>query len=422
MLGRLLVILLLTVAVEFGASILLYERATQYSVQEDEARRLAEHLVIARKLLAERPAGERAEMARELTTDRYQVRWSPQRSDVTERGPELDSMRRQVLSWEPDLARSALRMRLSGLQHGSAVGGDLRLGDGSWVLFHTRGLAPGWGLTLGRVAVAMLPALLLIVLGGALIRLTLRPLRELIRATGRVGRGDHAPVREEGSAEIRALIHAFNEMQERIHDLIENRTQALAAVGHDLRTPIARLRLRLGDRDEIAEDLDEMEGMIASLLAFLAGDEDPEPRARVDLAAIVATLIDDAQDRGLDATYDGPAHCEMMLRASIMRRALSNLVENALHYGGNVRAGLHERPGAIDVTIDDDGPGIPTDKLDDVLRPFVRLDAARARNTRGLGLGLAIVAKAVAVEGGTLALANRAEGGLRVTLTLPRAP
>jgi signal transduction histidine kinase len=426
LLGRITAILLIVIVIEFGTSTFLYERATHFSVRDDEARRLAEHLTIARKLISERPIPERPAMARELTTERYDVQWKPGPPPRTTFAPGLDRMRSQILAWEPDLARSDLHLRLAPLRHGSGIAGDLRLPDNSRLFFSTRQIDQGWSLALSRVLLALAPALVLILLGGAMIRRTLRPLRALIRATGRVGIGDHQPVREEGSSEVRSLIHAFNEMQLRIGQLIESRTQALAAVGHDLRTPLARLQLRLeaagadeGARRAMADDLAEMEAMLASLLAFLGGAEDPEPKARADVAVMAATLVDDAVDRGARATYSGPSHLEMWVRRSALRRALANLVENAIHYGGSVHMTVEKREGSVTILVEDDGPGIPADQIEEVLRPFVRLDTARGRNTGGLGLGLAIVAEVIANEGGTLILENREQGGLRARIDLP---
>ncbi|MEG3147735.1 ATP-binding protein [Sphingomonas sp. RT2P30] len=426
MLGRLLIILLLTVLVEFSASTLLYERASEFSVREDEARRLAEHLVVASQLIEEKRPAERPAIARALDTDRYHVEWratAPAHSSFT---PDLANMQRQILAWEPGLAHSDLRLRLAPLHDGTPVTGELKLADGSWMSFRMRTETGQWSFAIGRVLRALVPALLLLGLSALLIRSTLRPLRRLIAATRQVGMAESAQVPEAGTAEIRQLIHAFNEMQDRIHDLIDSRTQALAAVSHDLRTPLARLQLRLEAvddvrlRDELGEDVTEMGEMIASLLAFLAGDDDPEPPALSDLAVIVATLVDNAADRGADATYAGPEHLETVIRASAMRRAVSNLIENALHYAGQARvtlAGTAES--GVTLTVADDGPGIPADRIAEVLRPFVRLDDSRARNTKGLGLGLAIVAKVVAGEGGTLSLVNRGGGGLDVTIALP---
>lgn len=424
LLGRITAILLVVIVVEFGASTLLYERATHFSIRDDEARRLAEHLVIARKLLSERPPPQREEMAAELTTERYYIHWQPGAPPRADLAPGLDRMRSQILAWEPDLARSDLHLRLAPLRKGSGIAGDLRLPDGSRMLFGARQIEQGWSLALGRVLLALAPALILIMLAAAMIRRTLRPLRALVYATEHVGAGQFRPVREQGTEEVRSLIHAFNEMQLRIRQLIESRTQALAAVGHDLRTPLARLQLRLegaAGNEAARQDVAEMEAMLASLLAFLGGAEDPEPRSRTDVAVMAATIVDGANDLGHDAVYRGPDHFEMFVRTSAFRRALANLVENAIHYGGNVRVTLEPEGEGARIVIDDDGPGIPPERLGEVLRPFVRLDEARGRNTRGLGLGLAIVAEVIAGEGGALALENRPGGGLRAIVTLPAA-
>lgn len=426
LLGRVLIILLITVTIEFGVSTLLYERANRYSVQEDEARRLAEHLVIARKLMGERPWKERAALAAELTTDRYTIGWTPALASPSPRAPKLDEMRRQIVAWEPDLGRSDLRLRLPPPNRPSTVGGELTLPDGSWMRFSTGELTHGWELALGRIALALAPAIAMLILGALLIRRTLHPLASLARATDRVGRDSRLELPEEGTIEIRHLIRAFNTMNVRINRLIEERTEALAAVGHDLRTPLARLQFRAEDvpdpetRAAIGRDLGEMEEMLASLLAYIGGEDDPEAPVLTDLAVLAATIIDDRQDRGDDARYVGPDHADAVLRPMGMRRAIVNLVENALHYGAAVVLTLEEGADALTLRVEDCGPGIPEARMEEVLRPFARLDQARERNTQGLGLGLAIVASAVAREGGTLRLSNRAAGGLSAEISLPR--
>jgi two-component system, OmpR family, osmolarity sensor histidine kinase EnvZ len=425
LLGRILLILLATVLVEFGASTLLYERASQYSIQADEANRLAEHLVISRKLIAERPFEQRVAAGREMVTDRYDISWSAKQPDQSNY-PRLASMERQILEWEPSLKRSDLRVYLAPLSQGSTVLGELRMTQGGWIQFRMRGIHKGWSLAVERVLIALLPVTMLLLLSALLIRVTLRPLRTLIRAIGQVGSGNNVEVREEGAAEVRGLIHAFNAMQERIHELIESRTQALAAVGHDLRTPLARMQLRLeairdGDaRKAMIDDIAEMEGMIASLLTFVGGEDDPEQPVQTDVAVMVETLVDGAIDRGREAVYAGPDHLEMVVRVSLLRRAVSNLIENALHYGESVQVTLAEQDGGVLITVEDDGPGIAPEKIEAALRPFVRLDEARGRNTRGMGLGLAIVTQAVTRENGRLTLENRASGGLRACIWLPR--
>ncbi|MBW6527981.1 HAMP domain-containing protein [Sphingomonas sp. RHCKR7] len=426
LLGQVVAILLLTLVIEFGASTLLYERASRFAVRDDEANRLAEHLVISRRLLAERPAAQRERMASELTTDRYALRWSEALPAPPPIAPALDEMQRQVIEWEPSLAATDLRLRVQTPGRRSVVTGGLRLDDGSWLYFRTVEPVATINLAFERIALAMVPAIALMVLGGILLRRVLLPLRRLAAAAERVGHGEVVPVEEDGPGEVRRVIGAFNRMQDRIQALIAGRTQALAAVGHDLRTPLARLHLRTESlpqveaREAIAHDVAEMEAMITSLLAFLGGEAEPEPASAVDLAVMCATVIDDAQDRGADAEYDGPDHCEWNVRRLGFKRALVNLVENALHYGTRARLTLLPGDAALTIRVEDDGPGIPDDQLTRVLEPFVRLDLARGRDTVGFGLGLSIVQLAVAAEGGTLALSNRAEGGLRAEIVLPR--
>ncbi|MET0270337.1 MAG: ATP-binding protein [Sphingomonas sp.] len=424
LIGRIFAILLLTVVIEFGASTLLYERASRFSVREDEARRLAEHLVIARKLVSERPWRERPAMAERLTTDRYYVRWTAALPVLPPLAPGLDEMRRQVVAWEPSLGK--LNIRLTSPGRKGIVSGGLPLGDGSWLLFRTTERVHGWDLALGRIILALVPAFALIVLGGLLVRRTLRPMERLAVAAERLGLGEQATVAEAGPSEMRRVIRAFNAMQERIHRLIGDRTQALAAVGHDMRTPLARLQLRAdaiddpAARDALLEDVAEMEAMVGSLLAYLGGDADPETPVRIDVAVLAATIVDDVTDRGGDAAYEGPDHVELVVRPVGIKRALANLVENGLHYGNRVTVTIVEQPETIVLCVDDDGPGIAEEDLPRVLEPFIRLDPARGRNTHGLGLGLAIVSRAVAMEGGSLRLSNRAEGGLRAEIILPR--
>ena len=428
LIGRIFAILLFAMMLEFGVSTLLYERASHFSIQDDEARRLAEHLVIARKLVAERPPEQRAAMAHSLTTSRYDIRWEPRLLPPPRLAPSLDRMYRQVVGWEPGLADADLRLRLASPGRNAVTTGGLKLGDGSWLYFSTRDAIHQPNLAIERILLAMIPAIALMLVGGLLVRQTLLPLRHLAQAADTVGIGDDMEVAAAGPAEVRRVILAFNRMRARIQRLIADRTQALAAVGHDLRTPLARLRLRadaIDDdalRDSIEGDVAEMEAMVSSLLAYLGGEAETEAPVATDLAVLCATICDDANDHGRDALYRGPAHCEHAVRPSLLKRAIVNLVENGLHYGTGVVLTLFDTGDEIVIRVEDDGPGIPDAQLARVLEPFVRLDAARARDTIGLGLGLTIVAGAVAEHRGTLTLRNRPEGGLRADIRLPVPP
>jgi len=202
-------------------------------------------------------------------------------------------------------------------------------------------------------------------------------------------------------------------------------------IGHDLRTPLARLQLRLDGvrleddtRAELEHDIGEMRHLLESLQAFVEAGGSQIPPQRIDIAIMATTLVDSATDQGLDAHYDGPESCEIMARAVSIRRALANLIDNALHYAGNVRVSLRTEDDAVVIRVEDDGPGIPEDRMEDVFQPFFRLDTARSRDTPGMGLGLSIVQAAVRLEGGTLALVNKrqmdGEGtGLVAVIRLP---
>ncbi|WP_242003375.1 MULTISPECIES: ATP-binding protein [Sphingobium] len=256
-----------------------------------------------------------------------------------------------------------------------------------------------------------------------LARLLGRPLRKLADAADRVGREDVTPAAEEGPREVRRVAAAFNAMQARLLDQVNERIQALAAVSHDLRTPIARLRLRAANvrnqelRAAIGHDIDEMEAFMRSILDFLRG-ADPEEERLIDLASLVVTIVHDAQDMGSAVHYEGPASLELVTRPIKLQRAIDNLVQNAIRHAGQAEIRLSQGDDGVRIVVEDQGPGIPVDQLDMVFEPFRRLEGSRNRNTGGAGLGLAIVRRSITRLGGSIRLENRRRGGLRATITL----
>jgi signal transduction histidine kinase len=264
-------------------------------------------------------------------------------------------------------------------------------------------------------------------------RLTL-PVRALARAADQLGRDVNAPpLPETGPAEVATAAVAFNTMAERIRRFVGDRTQMLAAIGHDLRTPITRLRLRAEfmDDDEqrrkMLADLDEMEAMIGATLAFARDDAAAEPTVPLDLAALCRTVLDEAADARPEAAeqvaYEGPEHLRVQARPTALKRALANLVGNALAYGGAARLTLVPPEGGdhgtVRLTVDDDGPGIPPSQIEAVFQPFRRLEGSRNRETGGTGLGLPIARNILRAHGGDVALRNRPGGGLQAVATLP---
>lgn len=428
--ARLVAILLVTLIVEFAISTAIYEQASEFSVREDEARRLAEHLVIARRLIAEQPRDRRHQMAGELTTDRYFVRWSAMRPTLPDAGDNQERMREQIVTWEPTLARTGLQAQTLPRAGSTIAVGLLRLPEGDWLFFRTIEPLQTTGATYGRIFSSVIIMLALMLLGGLFIRQTLKPIRLLTNAVERFGPGlDQSGAQPElpqgGTGDVQRLVDAFDAMQARIRRLIDERTRALAAVSHDLRTPLARLRLRVEAVDdpslrrEVESDLEGMEAMVTSLLAFLGGDGEPETRRLIDLAVLCASIVDDANDHGHDITYDGPAHLELWVRPLGIRRAVVNLVENAVRYGSEAALELTIDGDGVVICVTDNGPGIPEESMMLVREPFVRLDHARQRDTNGFGLGLSIVERAVADESGEFTLANRDSGGLAAMIRLP---
>ncbi|HSX56964.1 MAG TPA: ATP-binding protein [Sphingomonas sp.] len=426
LLGRVFAILLLAIAIEFAVSTLLYERAGQIRVREDEAHRVAEKLAIASRLMNAQPRVQRAELAERLSSEAFIVKWHPTRVPTVPLAAELGEMRAQIVDLEPALAGSKLHLHLKSPGRSGIVMGQLGLDDGSWLEFKATQLVHPAKLRFNRFLLALIPAVALILIGGLLLRRVLAPMRMLAGAAERIGQGERVELAEMGVFEIRRVVRAFNGMQARIHQLIVDRTEALASVGHDLRTPLARLQLRAEGiedpvlRAAIAKDVDEMEAMVASLLAFYGGDSDPEKPAQTDVAILVQTIVDDATDMGYPATYSGPDHLEATLRPGALKRAVGNLVENAIKYADGAQVSLEVAGERITVRVEDNGCGIPEEELLHVLEPFVRLDLARSRDTYGLGLGIPIAHRFALREGGVLRLANRPSGGLCAELDLPR--
>ena len=282
-----------------------------------------------------------------------------------------------------------------------------------------RGPRPGVFFWLGLTALLVVLALV----WGAH-RMT-RPLRRFAEAADRLGLdAGPPPLPEHGPRELRLATRAFNRMTARIRRLVDDRTLLLAAVSHDLRTMLTRLRLRAEfiedreQREKASTDLDEMQGMLEATLAFArdeAADERPVP---VDLAALLRSLTADLAETGRTVSYDGPDRLALPGRPVALRRLFENLLDNALRYSGEAKAVLHWVNGRAEVRIDDRGPGIPEALRERVFDPFFRLDASRSRDTGGSGLGLAVVRAIVQRHDGTIRLEDRPGGGLRVRVTL----
>ncbi|MBM3622166.1 MAG: HAMP domain-containing protein [Alphaproteobacteria bacterium] len=274
-------------------------------------------------------------------------------------------------------------------------------------------------------------ALALIVIGvisWVAARRLVRPLRKLAASAEHLGlHRDATPVPESGPLEVRTIAQSLNRMSERVSRFVEDRTRMVAAISHDLRTPLTRLRLRAElvedaeTRNKILADIRQMEQIVGETLAWSREDAARGPRGPVNIAALLLGLSEDAADAGKTVRYEGPSHVVLECHAGAVRRALDNLVDNAVAYGGEAEITLGERADSIEIAVADRGPGIPQDQLDRVFAPFVRLEESRNRDTGGAGLGLAIARDAIRAHGGDIRLENRTDGqGLRAVVTLPK--
>lgn len=395
-------------------SVVIHERALHgVETAALEARHI-DRIRSAAALAARRDEADRDAAVHALSLPELQLHWDRQSLPAIETPP------------------AALAELVSRLGDGARVGGagDVALGampaGGGWIVFsltpdqHSR-LALDSGGLLSMVAMALGIGLVTV----PLVRWMTGPLRRLAEAADQVGR-DPRPVMlaTDGPLEVQHAAAAFNAMQARIARLIEDRTEAVAALSHDLRTPLARLKLRAGflaegeERGRIEGDIAEMEAMVSRTLEYFREGRDAEPAVPTDLAAILQTLADDAADAGHDVMYDGPAHVVLSLRRLAAKRAFSNLLNNALQHGAApVTVGLRAEDGGWVAEVADAGPGIPVDQFERALSPFARLDPARGGS--GVGLGLTIAQRFAAAEGGALQLARAPAGGLLVKVHLP---
>ena len=307
----------------------------------------------------------------------------------------------------------------------------LRLPDAAWLTVRAELPPPSfWHATNFLLSFALMTAAAALLTLWAVRRLT-APVRTLAAAAEALGRDVNAPpLPEAGPTEVATAAAAFNTMAARIRRFVQDRTVMLTAIGHDLRTPITRLKLRAEfmedeeQRRKMLADLDEMEAMVAATLAFGRDAAAEEPASALDLAELCRTLLDEAGDAqpeiAGELAYAGPPHLTVRARPLALKRALGNLVSNAVTYGGG--AHIHMSPPRdkiLTLEITDHGPGLPPAELERVFEPFRRLEASRNRETGGMGLGLPIARNILRAHGGDVVLVNPPKGGAKAIVTLP---
>jgi signal transduction histidine kinase len=305
----------------------------------------------------------------------------------------------------------------------------VQLNDGAWVVikhsvpkseqrFITHPL-----ITLD-ISVRIISMTVIILLG---VHFMTRPLTILANAADKLGEDIHQPpLPETGPREIVRAAKAFNRMQARIRAFIDERGRMLAAVSHDLKTPITRMRLRADHiaapdlQEQFVADLDEMREMLDMSIEFVRSTDNGEGLAEVDVMALLESLADDYAEMGGPVRVCGTAGAPLRAQPLHLKRCLANLIENGVRYGGEVDIEVRDTPAAMTIVIGDNGPGIPPELLEKVFEPFFRVESSRSRSTGGNGLGLSIARNIARLHGGDVVLANKPEGGLESRLTLPR--
>ncbi len=305
--------------------------------------------------------------------------------------------------------------------------GAIELMDGRWLNFSS--LAdrepPTWSARylLSILGLAIFISIVLFIL----LRRATFPLKLLTQQAEHFGRGDDVPLMDEsGPAEVTETLAAFNRMQLRLNRFVQDRTQMLAAISHDLRTPLTTLRLRCEflpdgeDKDRMLETLKQMENMLHATLSFARDEHQSEASRPTDLVSLLHSLCDDYIDEGQDVTCHAEGKLVYQCRPDILRRVVQNLIGNALKYAGDAEVFLETSEQSLLIRVRDHGPGIPEEELDSVFKPFVRLDSARNTEDGSVGLGLSIARTLIHQHGGELRLANADDGGLQAEIQLPR--
>ena len=480
--GRTVVVLLAGLVVSNLAGFAFYWTERSQTLSTSLATQVAERITSLAQIVEETPASERRALVREIRSPGLRVVWTPgaplarghhadawaqsvRDAVVQELGKENGEERVRVAMAEPpDLERidaefapppegerRAPRLgRGGGWNGGGRLGRgfahrpgsvfadpaglpehimilSLGLGDGSWLNFVAPSLPirPFWSSSIFLPIMAATLAVIAVSVW-AVWRAT-APLAFFTRAAERLGRDVKAPPLDEtGPREVHLAARAFNEMQRRLGSYIEDRTRMLAAISHDLRTPITRMRLRAEfvedeeQRRKMLDDLGEMEAMIAATLSFAREDAAGEARVALDLADLLQSLCDAAIDAGHTAAYAGERRFPFTGGPMALKRAFANLIDNAIKYGNTARVALTAREDEVVVTVEDDGPGIPEGEREKVFTAFYRIEGSRSRETGGVGLGLAVVRTIVRAHGGEVTLETAASGGLRAVVTLPR--
>ncbi|MFT4176726.1 MAG: ATP-binding protein [Luteolibacter sp.] len=442
--GRLIVVMLVAVGLSQGVSLLVHHFERDYALRCVLRDECLGRVALGYRLMMETPTEQRENTLERIGTPltRYWISGTmpetPEAWQETARekllqnhsssgsvnrfgnDPALSRVSRtewQTLS--PDAWLLRLPVKMLPLPEWNGFGFTVQLNDGTWL--HTVTAKPDYlvssTFTPGYYIALAFTILVFLLAAFHVSRRISLPLRHLSAAAEKLGRGEEIDLLpESGPDDIRSTVAAFNRMQIRLHRFVEDRIRMLAAIGHDLRTPLTSLRLRSEFvsepevREKLLATIDEMQAMTESALAFARSEAASEPTRKVDLNALLESLCDDLVELGWNVAFTEGQRVTCNCRPDSLRRAVRNVIENAVRYGDQARVSLQPSAEGVDILVDDDGPGIPEELREKVFSPFVRLEASRNRNTGGVGLGLSIARSILRGHGGEITLVNGPQG------------
>ncbi len=438
--ARTLLVLLIGLALSHAISIALYVSDRSSTLLLMDGRHMGDRIAIIDRIVRSAPPEERAAIVENISDDMFRVSLDAQGnvSASEETGRKAREVEAALVEHLDRDENRIIRVRDMGEQAADGKSGpgerdldlfmvSMSIPDQGWLNFIVPLKAPQSLWTL-RYVLSMAVMLGAIVLFSAIVVHQLTdPLARFARASRRLGVDMNSrDIPEEGAAEIRQAARAFNQMHRRIRRFVEDRTQMIAAISHDLGTPISRMRLRAEfvddeeQRTRMLRDLDDMEKMVSDTMSFARDETMREPVSKVDFGALLQRVCDDVHDAGHDVELvPGERPLPFDCRPAAMRRALGNLIENAARYGRKARVMVRNYNHGLVVCIDDEGPGIPSHLHEKIFEPFYRLETSRSRQTGGTGLGMTVARSIIRAHGGDISLENRKEGGLRMEITLP---
>ncbi|SFQ05164.1 HAMP domain-containing sensor histidine kinase [Ralstonia sp. NFACC01] len=422
--SRLFVILLAGLVVAYALSFAVLFSERYMSAREVMLGTLETDVSTAIAILDRLPADERPQWLPRLNRGNYQYILGPGSPGV----PEMTQRGKDIAARISEASGGRFPVTVESIPgDGKQLQAHLTLSDGSTLTIDVHPRMTPIAQWLPYVLVVQL--LLLIVCCWFAVRLSIRPLVALADAADALNpNAQTPPLDETGPTELARAAHAFNAMRQRIARFVEERVQILAAISHDLQTPITRMKLRAEmaedseEKRKLLSDLAEIETLVREGLAYArSAHGDGEKPSRIDVGSFVESLVYDYQDTGKPVTLEQHATGAIVTRPHALRRVLTNLTDNAIKFGGAAEMDVRRDGEAVVIEVRDRGPGIPEDKLDAVLQPFVRLENSRSRETGGTGLGLAIAQQLAVAAGGGLTLRNRKGGGLVAEVRLCQA-